>query len=224
LSSPCLFYFWQRSSVFAFTPKAAALSGKESTLWGLAGVHPLTTSNPHTNFTFCKTLHPSPPQKSSGQPVHPTSKPIKLILHRPVNLPPVHFLSFHLDFHPSLRLALPSGCLVTNPPLAMIVSLFSTFDPLQGVRVLSWGSCLAPLPFFPAIPGLVSSLPTTLFHQATIPLKQELDTLRPPFGASQLLPLVCFTLLLSFNVFGLVPFSFTPSAHLSFTFRFALPL
>nr|YP_009918123.1 ATP synthase F0 subunit 6 [Torleya nepalica]QLP89025.1 ATP synthase F0 subunit 6 [Torleya nepalica] len=109
-----------------------------------------------------------------------------------------------------------------------MTNLFSVFDPSSSVFSLSlnWLSTLLGILCLPLSFWLLPSRFTYLWNSVTSTLHKEFSTLLGPGGksGSTFLFISLFSLILFNNFFGLFPYIFTSSSHLSFTLTLALPL
>lgn len=109
--------------------------------------------------------------------------------------------------------------------MRMITNLFSIFDPIRGRFVRNWFSLLWVFLFLatsyytqsPPLLRAISSLKRGLGGELII-------SLPPQVKHSILLILAFFSLILTRNVIGLLRFNFTPSSHIVFSLRLALPV
>nr|YP_010175345.1 ATP synthase F0 subunit 6 [Torleya mikhaili]QSL98495.1 ATP synthase F0 subunit 6 [Torleya mikhaili] len=109
-----------------------------------------------------------------------------------------------------------------------MTNLFSVFDPSSSILNLSlnWSSTFLGLLILPLSFWLLPSRFMYLWNSITSTLNKEFSTLLGPSGkaGSTFLFISLFSMVLFNNFFGLFPYIFTSSSHLSFTLTLALPL
>ncbi len=106
-------------------------------------------------------------------------------------------------------------------------NLFSVFDPSTSrILNLNWISSLLIVVVSPSIFWSRPATPSLLFGQVTEFLKSEFNAIlgRASAPGLSLLPISLFLFIALNNFFGLFPFIFTSSSHLTFTVALALPL
>lgn len=108
----------------------------------------------------------------------------------------------------------------------MIVNLFSVFDPRTQVLRLNWLSVLIVFLILPCWYWVLSSRFMRLWWLVIGSLKGEFTLL---LGSSKgvgvlFVVLGLFRFIVVNNVFGLIPYVFTGTAHFSITVSLALPL
>ncbi len=108
-----------------------------------------------------------------------------------------------------------------------MTNLFSTFDPQSWLSLsLNWSSALICLFVLPPLFWIMGNQPKIIFLLIIKRVKIEFSAILSPNSAPGflLVPLSLFRFILVNNAFGLLPYVFTASSHLSFTIRIALPL
>nr|YP_009918097.1 ATP synthase F0 subunit 6 [Serratella zapekinae]QLP88999.1 ATP synthase F0 subunit 6 [Serratella zapekinae] len=109
-----------------------------------------------------------------------------------------------------------------------MTNLFSVFDPSSSILSLSlnWTSTFLGLLMLPLSFWLLPSRYLFLWTSVTSTLHKEFSTLLGPQGkvGSTFFFISLFSMVLFNNFFGLFPYIFTSSSHLSFTLTLALPL
>lgn len=108
----------------------------------------------------------------------------------------------------------------------MIVSLFSVFDPRTGSLTLNWLREWLFFLVFPLCWWVKKSVSREFVICVVGVLKKEFDLLLGLTWKVGLIPMVIslFVFIVVNNVFGLIPYVFTITAHFSVTLRLALPL
>lgn len=107
----------------------------------------------------------------------------------------------------------------------MITNLFSIFDPVSGGLVSNWTSLTWVFLFLRAAYFTQPSPSLRSFAHLKEGLGRELSISLPPqVKHAVLLILSFFFLILTRNVLGLLRFNFTPSSHMVFSLRLALPV
>nr|YP_010478350.1 ATP synthase F0 subunit 6 [Nesophrosyne sp. 242 GMB-2012]UVI59794.1 ATP synthase F0 subunit 6 [Nesophrosyne sp. 242 GMB-2012] len=104
----------------------------------------------------------------------------------------------------------------------MMLNLFSVFDPSTGLFSLNWFSMilfmLLPTPFWKT-PSKLSSIMLNLYMKIMKEIIMHIKTSKP-----SILMVSMFSYMLTINVMGLMPYVFTPSAHLSMSLAIALTM
>nr|AXS65062.1 ATP synthase F0 subunit 6 [Coleoptera sp. 1 KM-2017] len=108
----------------------------------------------------------------------------------------------------------------------MMTNLFSTFDPSTSMAFsLNWISTFIGLMLVPCMYWLMPSRYNIIMKTLQMKLHQEFKTLLGNKKKGMTLIFVSlFTFILFNNLFGLIPYIFTSSSHLTFTLTLALPL
>nr|WRQ18138.1 ATP synthase F0 subunit 6 [Anaceratagallia venosa] len=103
------------------------------------------------------------------------------------------------------------------------MNLFSTFDPCTGMMSLNWLSLMIPLIILPFKFWITNNKSSIPYFMMTEKLHKEIKTMLKNKGASIIL-ISTFMMILINNMMGLMPYTFTPSSHLSYSLTMALPM
>lgn len=107
----------------------------------------------------------------------------------------------------------------------MINNLFSIFDPsVRLIFSINWLSILIFLTFLPSIYWLIPSRPQILILNIYKILLKEFNPLIIYSKSNSIIFISIFLFILRNNLWGLVPYIFTPSSHLSFCLSISLSL
>nr|YP_010241214.1 ATP synthase F0 subunit 6 [Neostromboceros nipponicus]QTH79151.1 ATP synthase F0 subunit 6 [Neostromboceros nipponicus]UQS76349.1 ATP synthase F0 subunit 6 [Neostromboceros nipponicus] len=109
----------------------------------------------------------------------------------------------------------------------MMMNLFSIFDPTSSIFNISlnWLSTLIMLIFLPQLYWIISSRNNILFFKIMNNIHNELKTLMGKnIKGSTIMYFSLFMFILMNNLFGLFPYIFTSTSHLSLTMMLAFPL
>nr|QZR91906.1 ATP synthase F0 subunit 6 [Mileewa rufivena] len=104
----------------------------------------------------------------------------------------------------------------------MMTNLFSVFDPCTGYLSLNW---LSTLLFIMILPYNFWVLPNKLmlmFNMIILLINKEMLSLMK-YKGNNLLMISLFLFILINNMWGLIPYVFTSSSHLTFSLALALP-
>nr|YP_004935636.1 ATP synthase F0 subunit 6 [Alloeorhynchus bakeri]ADI75223.1 ATP synthase F0 subunit 6 [Alloeorhynchus bakeri] len=108
----------------------------------------------------------------------------------------------------------------------MMSNLFSTFDPSTGLFFsLNWTSTFIIILLFPNLYWLFPTRNSILFLKMSNNLHTEFKTLLGEGGSGlSIMFVTLFMFILFNNLFGLIPYIFTSSSHLTFSLALSLPI
>nr|YP_010350388.1 ATP synthase F0 subunit 6 [Ixodes hirsti]UOK09869.1 ATP synthase subunit 6 [Ixodes hirsti] len=107
----------------------------------------------------------------------------------------------------------------------MMMNLFSIFDPsTSSMLSMNWISILSmiiiPTPFW-ITPSRVQMIWKKMYNFISIEMKANLSNKNQKF---LFILISLFTIIMLSNLFGLIPYVFTPSSHILFSMAFAFPI